>query len=308
MAWIKVLHRTNLLMVLLVLLSIRYCLQAPVFESLEMNFVLSTLEFGLLCLSCLLIASGGSLITAYYSEKADRINKPNYKIEHPESLIRWYMVLSLTGIALAIYVGWRAHLMNLAIIQVIASFLMWKYAEVWREKPLFGHLILSSLMAFVVFVPLLYEYIAMSVLYRESAQAARQLLTVSLFYALFIYLAILQRELIKSVQYITGQAAAGYYTLALRYGIPFTKKLSLILMGVLLALVGVVVLLQLSRLAWWPATYLILAVVLPGTVALRKLSQAFAPYEFGQIRKQLFWLHLGGVLSLAFFYLEILIF
>ena len=306
MHWIKHLRWPNLLLMAFLLYSVRHFLMAPILESFDLRFLLSEASFAFLVLSSLLIAAAGYLINDYYDQAADAINKPHRQLSHPDQALRWYGILNLTGIALAAWVGWQAGLLNLAILHIIIVFVLWKYAEQWKGIPLVGNLIIASLLAILVFVPLLFEYIALSVLYRESALSARYLLYTALAYATFAYLSNLVREIAKAAQDVGGDAAVGYRTLPVVYGLPLSRRLAVLLQLISLLLLCLVLLVQIRQQSWANAAFILLAVLLPGSLALVNLLQAKDPAGFGRAAGRLKLYMLGGVSSLAFFYIELM--
>lgn len=296
----------NLIMMAYLMMSIRYFLMAPIIKSHDLHFVLSEVDFWALVLSWLLVAAGGYLINDYYDQAADAINKPHKALKAPEKALNIYFILNLTGIALGIYVGWQAGLMNLAIILVIVIFALWKYAEAWKGIALLGHMVIATLLAILVFVPVVHEYIAISVLYREAGAAARYLLYATLAYAIFAYLTTLVRELAKAIQDTEGDLAAGYNTLPIKYGIAFTRRLALVIQLITILFLVLFLVMQIQSQSWYTAAYLLIAVLFPGTLALAKLLSAKHISDFAGVSKVMKWFMLGGIGSMAFFYFELM--
>lgn len=297
----------NLALMAFLLLSVRYFMMAPIFASYNLNLLLNQVDMALLVLSCLLVAAGGYLINDYYDQEADRENGRRV-VAQPAAVLRWYGILSVAGIALGAWVGYRAGLLNLAIIHIITTFLLWKYAESWKGVPLLGNLIVSALLGLMLFVPLVYEYIAMSVLYREAAASARFLLYAALVYAAFSYLTNLVRELAKTAQDVKGDEQVGYRTFAVTYGAAATRRLSVILMLVVLLGLLLIAYQQIMQQSWYNLGYLLLTTVLPAAWALVQLIQSKESAHFAKASRTLKWLLLGGIGSMAWFYLQLIYF
>lgn len=304
---LKRLRWPNLLLMAFLLLSVRYFMMAPIFTSYQLNLLLQPVDTGLLVLSCLLVAAGGYLINDFYDQEADRLNGRGVLV-NPAAALRWYGILSVAGIALGAWVGYQAGLLNLAIIHIITTFVLWKYSESWKGVPLLGNLVVSALLGLLLFVPLVYEYIAMSVLYREAAASARFLLYASLVYAVFAYLTNLVRELAKTAQDMHGDTAAGYRTFAVVYGSTATRRLSVILMLVVLLGLLLISYQQIAQQAWYNLGYLLLATILPAAVSLVQLIQSKEAEQFAKASRSLKWLLLGGIGSMSWFYLQLLYF
>lgn len=303
----KRLRWPNLLLMAFLLLSVRYFMMAPIFGSYGLNLLLNHIDMALLSFSCMLVGAGGYLINDYYDQEADRHNG-RMPLENPSNALRWYGILSVAGIALGAWVGFRAGLLNLAIIHIITTFLLWKYAESWKGIPLLGNLVVSALLGLLLFVPLVYEYIAMSVLYREAGQSARFLLYASLVYAAFAYLTNLVRELAKTAQDVQGDTQAGYHTFAVKHGAAATRRLGVILMLVVLLGLLLIVYQQMVQTAWLNIGYLGLAILLPAVLSLVQLIQSKEPADFAKASRMLKWLLLGGIGSMAWFYLQLIYF
>jgi 4-hydroxybenzoate polyprenyltransferase len=303
---LKHLRWPNLLLMALLMFSMRYFLIAPIIYSHDLHLLLSHWSYAGLVLSCVLVAAGGYLINDYYDQEADRLNKPEKVLDDPEKALNWYAILSVIGIAIGAFIGWQAGLLNLAIIHIIITFLLWKYAESWKGIALLGHMVVAAFLAILVFVPILYEYIAISVLYREAAASARYLLYAGLAYAMFAYLTTLVRELTKAVEDIHGDQAAGYRTLPIKYGIPFTRTLAVIIQLVTLMLLLVFFVVQLQAQSWYTAAYLFLALLLPGSLALVRLLKSNQLSDFSAVSIRMKWFMLGGIGSLAFFYIDLM--
>lgn len=303
---LKHLRWPNLLLMAFLMFSLRYFLMAPIIQSHEFHLLLSHWSYAGLVLSCLLIAAAGYLINDYYDQTADLINKPNKALKQPEKALNWYGVLSVTGIALGALVGWQAGLLNLAVIHIIVTFLLWKYAESWKGIALLGHMVVASFLAILVFIPMLYEYIALSVLYREAAASAKYLLYAALAYAFFAYLTTVVRELVKAVEDIEGDQAAGYRTLPIKYGIPFTRTLAVIIQLITLLLLLMFFVIQVQAQSWYTAAYIMFAVLLPGSFALTALLKSNKLSDFSIVSQRMKWFMLGGIGSLAFFYFDLM--
>lgn len=303
---LKHLRWPNLLLMAFLMFSLRYFLMAPIIQSHEFHLLLSHWSYAGLVLSCLLIAAAGYLINDYYDQTADLINKPNRALKQPEKALNWYGVLSVTGIALGALVGWQAGLLNLAVIHIIVTFLLWKYAESWKGIALLGHMVVASFLAILVFIPMLYEYIALSVLYRQAAASAKYLLYAALAYAFFAYLTTVVRELVKAVEDIEGDQAAGYRTLPIKYGIPFTRTLAVIIQLITLLLLLMFFVIQVQAQSWYTAVYIMFAVLLPGSFALTALLKSNKLSDFSIVSQRMKWFMLGGIGSLAFFYFDLM--
>lgn len=203
----------NILMIILAqylasiyILSLNLPLRAVVFD---INLFL------IVTASALVIASG-YIINNFYDAEKDLINKPTKsmldRLVSQRFKLTTYFILNLLAVFLASYISFRAVLFFSAYI-----FGIWFYSHKLKRIPLFGN-VTSALLAiapfFVVFV------------YYKNFE------TVIFVHALFLFLLILAREIIKDLENIAGDLAQNYKTSPIIYG---PKKAKLII-GLLIVL------------------------------------------------------------------------
>jgi 4-hydroxybenzoate polyprenyltransferase len=174
--------------------------------------------FVLVVCSALVIA-GGYIINSFYDSEKDLINKPRKsmldRLVSQRVKIYAYFVLNFLGVLLASYVSFRAALFFSAYV-----FAIWLYSHKLKKIPFLGNIV-SALLAITPFFAIFVYY--------------RNFDTVIFVHALFLFLIILSRELIKDMENLAGDIAQNYQTIAVRYGTQFSKKCVTLL--VLLALV-----------------------------------------------------------------------
>lgn len=285
------------------MLSIHFFLMKPIFSAFQLEFVLDNLHQGLLALSCILVAAGGYLINNYYDYETDRENKPERLISNKNWLLNAYFPVAFAGIVLSIYVAYRAGLINLAIIQIIWTFLLWKYAESWKGVALLGNLVVSSLLGMLVLMPALYEFISMGVLKSVENSAFNYLSAVILVYSLFSFWSNLCRELVKTLEDQKGDAATGWQTFAVRYGSSKTRQLLWVLLWLALLGLGTVVWYQKQSDDWKPMAYTLFAVVLPLLVSMFQFYRSSNSQAYGRSSLWLKLWMLGGISTLPIYYL-----
>ena len=156
--------------------------------------------------SALVIASG-YIINNFYDAEKDLINKPTKsmldRLVSQRFKLTTYFILNLLAVFLASYISFRAVLFFSAYI-----FGIWLYSHKLKRIPLFGNIVSATLAIapfFVVFV------------YYKNFE------TVIFVHALFLFLLILARELIKDLENMAGDLAQNYKTVPIIYGIKFSK-------------------------------------------------------------------------------------
>ncbi|OYU83237.1 MAG: ubiquinone biosynthesis protein UbiA [Flavobacterium sp. BFFFF2] len=173
-----------------------------------LSVILDPSMFLLVLASSLAIASG-YIINNFYDLKKDYINRP-YKF----NLDRWvsqktkfYIYFSINGVVLLLawIVSYRAALFFSGYM-----FLLWFYSHKLKKYPIVGNLI-AVFLAILPFFALLLYY--------------KNLEWKIIGHAVFLYLLLLIREMIKDLENLQGDLAANYQTLPVRFGEIWSKRL-----------------------------------------------------------------------------------
>ena len=165
-------------------------------------------------LASICVVSAGYIINNFYDKKADKINRPykagldNYISQ--ETKLTIYFSLNFIGVVIAYLVSWKAALFFSAYI-----FSIWFYSHKLKKYPLTGLIsatILTILPFFVVFV------------YFKNFSK------IIFVHAIFLFLVIMVRELIKDMENMKGAVVNNYKTFPIAYGERNTKYASLFLL------------------------------------------------------------------------------
>ncbi|MDF0707295.1 geranylgeranylglycerol-phosphate geranylgeranyltransferase [Flagellimonas okinawensis] len=158
--------------------------------------------------SALTIASG-YIINNFYDAEKDLINKPTKsmldRLVSQRFKLTTYFILNFLAVFAASYISFRAVLFFSAYI-----FGIWIYSHKLKRIPLLGNLVSSTLAIapfFVVFV------------YYKNFQ------TVIFVHAIFLFLLILAREMIKDLESMPGDMAQNYKTIPIIYGPKVSKTI-----------------------------------------------------------------------------------
>jgi 4-hydroxybenzoate polyprenyltransferase len=155
-----------------------------------------------------LVIAGGYIINNFYDSEKDLINKPRKtlleRLVPQRTKIYAYFVLNLLGVLFAGYVSFRAALFFAAYI-----FGIWFYSHRLKRITFLGNFISATLAITPFFAVFIY--------YRNFE-------TVIFVHAIFLFLLILSRELIKDMENIPGDLAQNYRTIAVKYGPEVSKK------------------------------------------------------------------------------------
>ncbi|WP_297797361.1 geranylgeranylglycerol-phosphate geranylgeranyltransferase [uncultured Eudoraea sp.] len=161
-----------------------------------------------LVLASALVISAGYIINSFYDSEKDLINRPQKsmldRLVNQRTKITAYFVFNFLAVLLASSVSFKAVLFFSAYI-----FGIWFYSHKLKKIPFVGNLISATL----IIVP----FFAILVYYRNFD-------TVIFVHAVFLFLLVLAREIIKDMENIAGDMAQNYKTIPILYG-PFYSKM-----------------------------------------------------------------------------------
>ncbi|MCB0428952.1 MAG: geranylgeranylglycerol-phosphate geranylgeranyltransferase [Flavobacteriales bacterium] len=270
----------NLLIMALTMAMVRYCLLRPMLAVNDITLQQGELSFWLLVLSVVLIAAAGNMINDYHDVEADQVNKGNKtmvgKVYSEETVMNLYMAFNGLAFVIAFYIAWEVDMWNLMLVQVLAAGLLWFYSSAFKSMPVIGNLVVALLSALVPLLTGVYEYI----------HEARNL-EVFWFnfdfvwgYTLFAFLLTWIREMIKDMEDYKGDLSAGYNTLPILAGIPFTKVFTTLVLGATMVAIGMLMRLQQEAGDAISATYFALLIELPLLILALITIQAKTPKSF----------------------------
>jgi 4-hydroxybenzoate polyprenyltransferase len=164
-------------------------------------------------LSSACVVAAGYIINNFYDKERDLINRPvKSSIDNlvsQNTQLNIYFLLNFIGILLGFLVSWKAVLFFSGYI-----FLIWFYSHKLKRYPIIGWL--SA--AVVTILP----FFAIFVYYKNFSE-------VIFIHAIFLFLLLLIRELVKSLENMNGDILTNYQSIPIKYGVRFTKVLSTIL-------------------------------------------------------------------------------
>lgn len=163
----------------------------------------------LLVLTSSFSIAGGYLINNFYDVEKDRINRPQraliFQILPPKKQLRFYFGFNLIALVMAGLVSTKVFLFFLAYIVGI-----WLYSH-GLKKIFWASNFFAALLAITPFF-------VMGLYFKNLSQWV-------MYHALFLFLVILIRDLVKDLYNFKGDWVHKYNTLAVHFGIPTTKKI-----------------------------------------------------------------------------------
>lgn len=164
--------------------------------------------FVIILASTLVIASG-YIINNFYDSEKDLINKPTKtmldRLVSQRFKLSTYFILNFLAAFTASYVSFKAVLFFSAYI-----FGIWFYSHKLKKIPFVGNFISATLA--------IAPFFAVFVYYKNFEE-------VIFVHAMFLFLLILARELIKDLESMKGDIALGYKTIPILYGVGTSKFL-----------------------------------------------------------------------------------
>ncbi|MDB2555422.1 geranylgeranylglycerol-phosphate geranylgeranyltransferase [Flavobacteriaceae bacterium] len=226
------------------------------------------------------VVAGGYIINNFYDVKADKINRP-YKagldsFVKQETTLSIYFLVNFIGVIAGFLVSWKA-----ALFFSVYIFGIWFYSHKLKRYPLTGLIsatLLTILPFFVIFV------------YFKNFSK------IIFVHAVFLFLIIMVRELIKDLENMKGAVASNYKTFPVAYGERNTKLISIVLL--FFSLFTVIVLLNHPAISYMKYYFyvVVVSIVIIGAVLMKSSKKQ----EYTILHTTLKVLLLIGVFSLVF--------
>ncbi|KAF2329759.1 geranylgeranylglycerol-phosphate geranylgeranyltransferase [Flavobacterium ginsenosidimutans] len=191
---------------------------APEIRALDilLDFYLFLIVFA----SAITIASG-YIINNFYDSQKDLINRPNKsmldRLVSQKTKLNVYFSLNFLAVLMASIVSWRAFLFFSAYI-----FLIWFYSHKIKKYPIIGNLMSALLAVTPFFAILLYFYNKIS--FEEIENHMSHFIVISA-HAIFLFLLLLIREMIKDLENLKGDLITQYRTIPVLYGEKISKQI-----------------------------------------------------------------------------------
>jgi 4-hydroxybenzoate polyprenyltransferase len=200
---------------ILVLIAAQYLVSIFVFSpEKSIQNVIFDWHFLYIVLASICVVAAGYIINNFYDVKVDRINRPlktgldNYVKQ--STRLKLYFFLNFLGVAFGILISWRA-----ALFFAVYVFGIWLYSHKLKKHPLTG-LISATILTILPFF-------AVFVYFKNFSK-------IIFVHAVFLFLVIMVRELIKDLENIKGALANNYATFSVAYGELKTKKTAILLL------------------------------------------------------------------------------
>lgn len=180
---------------------------------LPLRQVVFDLNLFMIVVASALVIASGYIINNFYDAEKDLINRPRKsmldRLVSQRFKLSTYFVLNFISVLAASYVSFRAVVFFSAYI-----FGIWLYSHKLKKIPFLGNFV-SAILA-------ISPFFAVFVYYKNFD-------TVIFVHAIFLFLLILSREMIKDLENMTGDLVQNYKTIPILYGARISKFLISIL-------------------------------------------------------------------------------
>jgi len=263
-------------------------------------------NFLLLSVSSVLIAAAGYIINDYFDINIDQVNKPKSNVVDTVVARRWAMawhfMLSGMGLLLSAYISWRTGLWYILLGNFGCVVLLFGYSVSLKRKLLFGNIVISLLIAWVILIICFAEIKLASQVTPTIAEASNKIIRIGILYAAFAFISSLIREAIKDIEDMQGDEKYGCRTMPIAWGVNATKVYVAVWLVVILALL-VILQIYVFRFGWWAAmAYSIVFIVLPFVLIFLRFFKAKTQKDYHQLSNWTKLVMLSGILSMIFFY------
>ncbi len=174
---------------------------------LPLRKVVFDLNLFFIVLASALVIASGYIINNFYDAEKDLINKPKKsmldRLVSQRFKLTTYFILNFLAVFAASYVSFRAVFFFSAYI-----FGIWFYSHKLKKVPFVGNFVSATLA--------IAPFFAVFVYYKNFE-------TVIFVHAIFLFLLILVREMIKDLENMKGDLAQNYRTIPIIYGARFSK-------------------------------------------------------------------------------------
>jgi 4-hydroxybenzoate polyprenyltransferase len=295
-AFLQLIRWKNLLMITFIQILFKY-VYFPVFS---VDVALTDVDFIILTIATLTIAAAGYILNDVFDVKPDLVNKPNKvvidKIISKKKAYYYYLVLNVVGIIAGLYVAYRINNLSFIAIFIITALLLRLYNTNFKKMPLVGNIIVSLLVSLSILIVGIFDIIPAitEINTVDQYHAFRVLID----YAIFAFILMLLREIVKDAEDMEGDKIMNMNTLPILIGKKKTNKFIFTLSFLPLILVTNYSFQNFSDVPLTLA-YMLVVVLIPLLYFMTKILYAKSKKEYAFASKLLKFIMLLGMLSIV---------
>jgi 4-hydroxybenzoate polyprenyltransferase len=307
LAYLKLIRWINLAIIALSMYGFRYCVMATYFRVVHVDFSLDVLHFGWLVLAVVLIAAAGNVANAYFDYEQDWEHRPDKTVIGRylslDQAFYLQMGLNVAGVLIGFWLSSYIAHARLGYIFLLSALLLFIYSQLLKRHILIGNVVVALLSALVILLPVLFEPLIFSIFHDEYQQSAFELIIIQAkWYAAFVFIISLAREIVKDAEDKDADIAYSYQTLACT-----TSTMTLNIITAILLSISIVMVIYLgsyfySHHLWGHLGYSMVMVLIPMLVLLLLAHTARTQSQYARISLGLKLLMLAGLGTMPVFY------
>ena len=223
-AFLSLIRWKNIAIIALYQYLLYFFLIIPAFNQAAISPQLSPFLVVLFIFCTLCIAISANIINDLLDVKTDQINKPGSPLVSGAISSRqvWgaYLFFIIAGFITAVVIAFLIDKIYLTGIYLLMQFLVYWYSKDLKNRGLPGNIFVSFSLAFVSLIMVVSE----PKLFQNNALTYCRNLIIA--FSVFVFLINLGRELVKDMEDMLGDKAAGIRTFPIIYGVKSTKFLA----------------------------------------------------------------------------------
>ncbi len=303
-AFFRLMRWPNLVFIIITHLLFYFCVYTPLLKEQPQQQI--SFLFFLLIMASVFIAAAGYIINDYFDIQIDAINKPDRvvinKFIKRRWAIMWHWIFSVIGIGISLYVSYKIKEWPIFFINTLCVLVLWLYSTTFKKKLLIGNLMIAALTAWVILVVYLFAGANLFSLKGFAANPenlnVRRFFKFTLLYACFAFVTTLIREVIKDLEDMEGDRKYDCNTMPIAWGVPATKVFVGVWVVVTIAALAIVQLYAWQSGWWFAALYILLLIMLPAVLLIKKLYAATFSADYHTLSNIIKLIMLFGILSM----------
>jgi len=298
LSYIRLIRPVNLFIILFTLYAVRFLFIFPIAGFQYAALPVNEITYALFSLSFVLVAAGGYIINDYYDIEIDRINKPAKVIisntVSPSAAWKTYWTLNILALLLGFWSAYKAGAYLFGFLFLFYVLALWCYSYRLKSTLLYGNIIVALCLALV---PLAGIYI-------QSGGGALSLSISTIHYyawgvSFFAFLSSLIREIVKDMEDVEGDSAAGCKTMPIVIGTKRTKVVVQLLVVLMIIMIGVFQWFLLTINAKPDSIYCAVFIQVPCLIIIWKIKRASSTKDYKRVSG---WLKLIMVTGISYFF------
>ena len=245
----------------------------------SISSILFDFQLFLLILSSSIAIASGYIINNFYDYEKDLINKPVKskidKVVRKRTKLSLYIILNFLCIYTSSLVSWKS-----VLFFSIYIFMIWFYSHKLKRILFVGNIV-SSLLSVIPFLIILIYY--------------KNFELIIFMYAIFLFLVVYMREIIKDLENIKGDFTLNYRTIPVVYGEQLSKYLLMVISFIVVIIVCFLLTYFDTGMMYY-YYYLSIVILLLFTIILRKYN---SKKYYNLLHNLLKFLIVLGVLSIV---------